>query len=64
MSFEGIVQIQNEDSPVAVNQMLEIRWELLAITPSEQGPMYTIGRREAKKGALDGFSMGKHVTKD
>ncbi|MCQ3018590.1 hypothetical protein NLO83_23730 [Pseudomonas tremae] len=49
MSFEGIVQIQNEDNPTSVNQMLEKGWELLAITPSDLGPMYTVGRRGAKK---------------
>lgn len=62
MSFEGIVQIQNEDSPTSVNQMLEKGWELLAITPSDIGPMYTVGRREVKKDNLDGFALGKQVT--
>ncbi|KPW32138.1 hypothetical protein ALP45_02194 [Pseudomonas coronafaciens pv. atropurpurea] len=63
MSFEGIVQIQNEESPTAVNQMLEKGWELLAITASDIGPMYTVGRREVKKAPLDGFALGDHVTK-
>ncbi|RML81914.1 hypothetical protein [Pseudomonas amygdali] len=62
MGFEGIVQIQNEDSPTAVNKMLEKGWELLAITPLDVGPLYTIGRREVKKDPLDGFALGKQVT--
>ncbi|RMO28721.1 hypothetical protein ALQ44_00733 [Pseudomonas syringae pv. pisi] len=38
-------------------------WELLAITASDIGPMYTVGRREVKKAPLDGFALGDHVTK-
>ncbi|MGA8137789.1 MAG: hypothetical protein WCA48_27065 [Pseudomonas gingeri] len=45
MSFEGIVQIQNEDSPTDVNKKLNEGWELLAVNPSTVGLVYTMGRR-------------------
>ncbi|KAB0517572.1 hypothetical protein [Pseudomonas extremorientalis] len=49
MSFEGIVQIENKDTTAEVNQQLTQGWELLAITPSNDGLVYTIGRRATKK---------------
>lgn len=51
MSFEGIVQIENKDTTAEVNQQFTQGWELLAITPSNDGLVYTIGRRATKKQA-------------
>ncbi|KPX54437.1 hypothetical protein ALP66_03598 [Pseudomonas amygdali pv. photiniae] len=50
MSYAGIVQIDTLDSEAKVNQRLGARqgWELLAVTPGKEGPLYTIGRREEK----------------
>ncbi|MNC79860.1 hypothetical protein D3C75_1324600 [compost metagenome] len=61
MSFEGIVQIQNEDNPADVNKKLTQGWELLAVNPAADGLVYTIGRRAEKKDPLAGFALGEHA---
>jgi len=61
MSFEGIVQIAQEDNTVEVNKMLDQGWELLAITPNEAAPIYTVGRRAQKKAPMEGFVLGEHA---
>ncbi|MGE8349002.1 MAG: hypothetical protein ACN6P5_00460 [Pseudomonas protegens] len=58
MSFEGIVQIQNEESPADVNKKLSQGWELLAVNPSNDGLIYTLGRRAEKKDPLEGVNLG------
>ncbi|WP_039011062.1 hypothetical protein [Pseudomonas brassicacearum] len=57
MSFEGIVQIQNEDSPVDVNKKLTEGWELLAVNPSNDGLIYTIGRRAKSQAPVVGRQL-------
>lgn len=51
MSYEGIIEIETTDSVAYANHKLASGegWELLAITPSKEGPVYTLGRREGKK---------------
>jgi len=49
MSFEGIVEILTTDLDEVVNEHLTEGWELLAVTPGKEIPMYTIGRRAKKK---------------
>lgn len=61
MSFEGIVQIQNENNPTDVNKKLTQGWELLAITPGTEGPMYTLGWRAEKKEPLAGGLLGDSI---
>lgn len=50
MNYAGVVQIETLDNDTHVNQKLGAGqgWELLAVTPSKEGPVYTIGRREEK----------------
>lgn len=64
MSFEGIVQITTLDDVRSVNEFLDSgnNWELIAITPSESGPQYTLGRRPIKPDPMKDFKLGKHVT--
>ncbi|TSD75666.1 hypothetical protein FFI16_004280 [Pseudomonas sp. KBS0710] len=52
MSFEGIVEIFTTDLDEAVNAYLKDGWELLAINPGKEYPMYSVGRRGTKKGKL------------
>ncbi|MGY2413408.1 hypothetical protein [Pseudomonas pergaminensis] len=61
MSFEGIVQIAQEDNPAAVNRALTKGWELLAVNALGEGLVYTIGRRAEKKDPLEGFALGEHT---
>ncbi|MBF6028929.1 hypothetical protein ICY20_14385 [Pseudomonas sp. P115] len=54
MSFEGIVQIAQENNPAAVNRALQTGWELLSVNALGEGLVYTIGRRAPKAAAPEG----------
>lgn len=49
MSFAGINEIKNVDTPGEVNEALQKGWELLAVNPLGDTMLYTLGRRAKKE---------------
>ena len=49
MSFAGIDEIKNADTPGEVNEALRKGWELLAVNSMGDGMLYTLGRRAKKE---------------